>query len=165
MANSNTTDNVIKSILAARSKESVMDSIERATQGKALPEKTLTAIHDGLMKNIKSDKAEIVVGQIMSILKASAALPDLRVKADNLFETTRKGTKYTAIRAGIAAYNQGLGDNEITEAMAEKCPEIDDAEKAKAQLLSLLNQAKNKCPDADATQFIKALDKIINKLA
>ena len=115
---------------------------------------------------ITGDKAEQAIASIVNILKASEGLPIIREQAQNLFAggAVRKGSAYTATRAGITAWNEGKRDNELTAIMSEKCPVLDPAEKAKAELLSLLTRAKDKAVSAGKADMAPALEALMGKL-
>ena len=161
-----TTDALVKAIATARNKDNVVVAVANATGGKAISDAIMTKVHDALAAKITGDKAEQTIGSIMSILKASEGLPNIRAKAKELFanDAVRKGSEFTAVRAGIAAWNTGKRDNELVAAMSEKCPLMSSEEKALAQLKSLLSQVKDKCSKAGKAELESVVDSLIVKV-
>lgn len=154
---------LLDAITRAKSKDTLIDAIKRATQGLAVSVNVQKKLEKTLLATYKThDRCEIITNQIMTVVKASPALPQICAAADNLFanKAVRKGNRNTASMAGIKAFVDGRGENEIVEAMAEKCPLLNEKDVAKNELLSLLKRAKDKAFIAEVNIGTQ-LDKLI----
>lgn len=135
-----TADKLIKAIAAARDKSSLMETIRDVTAGAAISDKVLESVEKRLAASGLSSAA---LSNIMSILKASAGLPEIMEYAEKLYSgVTRKGNPSMAARTGIKAYLDNQRGESLAEAMAAAYPVISDKEKQMAALKSLLTRAQ-----------------------